>query len=182
MSYQKPAVFEQLRPPVAADPSGHSPVRRRNLKNLLINTEQRSVIKNDELIRKFTDDGKMIQNNVWNSRHHVTPSGFNSSNHRFYKQYFDKNFRDTDRVLMSPQRTYDPYQQNDIKGTRMPDYSRNAKERDIYGELGWVNNFSVKFSKNNDCLHPNYREFFDKPKNHEAAFSNMTMTNTEFFR
>lgn len=64
----------------------------------------------------------------------------------------------------------------------MPEYSRAAHERDVYGELGWVNNFSVKFSKNNDKLHPNYREFFDIPKNHQTAYTNMTMTNTDFFR
>jgi hypothetical protein len=46
----------------------------------------------------------------------------------------------------------------------MPDYSKIAKERDIYGELGWVPNFNVKFSKDNQHMHPSYREFFDYPK------------------
>lgn len=50
----------------------------------------------------------------------------------------------------------------------MPDYSKAARDRDIYGELGWVTNFNVKFSKNNDYLHPSYREFFDEPKNQQA--------------
>jgi len=36
---------------------------------------------------------------------------------------------------------------NDIKGTRMPDYSGVSKDRDIYGELGWIPNFNVKCSK-----------------------------------
>ena len=64
----------------------------------------------------------------------------------------------------------------------MPDYSKLAKDRDIYGELGWINNFNVKFSKNNHKLHPCYREFFDGPKNYHNQFNNSTMTNSEFFR
>jgi hypothetical protein len=55
----------------------------------------------------------------------------------------------------------DPYELNQIKGTRMPDYSRVIKERDIYGELGWVPNFQVKLSKNNGRMHRAYKEFFD---------------------
>ena len=64
----------------------------------------------------------------------------------------------------------------------MPDYSKLAKDRDIYGELGWINNFNVKCSKNNDKLYPTYREFFDGPKNYHTTFNNSTMTNSEFFR
>jgi hypothetical protein len=33
---------------------------------------------------------------------------------------------------------------NEIKGTIMPDYSNVSKDRDIYGELGWIPNFNVK--------------------------------------
>ena len=32
----------------------------------------------------------------------------------------------------------------------MPDYAKFVKERDVYGELCWLDNFSVKNSKNND--------------------------------
>ena len=64
----------------------------------------------------------------------------------------------------------------------MPDYSKLSKERDIYGELGWIQNFNVKFSKNNDKLHPSYREFFDGPKNYHNQFNSSTLTNSEFFR
>lgn len=31
----------------------------------------------------------------------------------------------------------------------MPDYSKVAAGRDIYGEMGWIPNFNVKLSKNN---------------------------------
>lgn len=43
----------------------------------------------------------------------------------------------------------------------MPPWSRVDKERDIYGELGWVENFNVTMSKNNNTRHLTYREFFD---------------------
>lgn len=35
----------------------------------------------------------------------------------------------------------DPYDMNTVKGTRMPDWSKLTKERDIYGELAWIPNF-----------------------------------------
>lgn len=35
----------------------------------------------------------------------------------------------------------------------MPDYSKVAAERDIYGELGWIPNFDIKNSKNNEVRH-----------------------------
>ena len=98
------------------------------------------------------------------------------------QQYFDKDFKIKDHRMMMPQRQLDPYEENDVKGTRMPDYTKLVHERDIYGELGWINNFNVKFSKNNNRLHPNYREFFDMPKNYHVQFNNSTMTNSEFFR
>ena len=64
----------------------------------------------------------------------------------------------------------------------MPDYSQAAKERDIYGELGWIPNMHVKVSKNNDKYHSTTREYFDQPMNYHATFNNSTMTNSEFFR
>ena len=64
----------------------------------------------------------------------------------------------------------------------MPDYTKLAQERDIYGELGWISNFNVKCSKNNTKLYPTYREFFDGPKNYSSTFNNTSMTNQEFFR
>lgn len=57
----------------------------------------------------------------------------------------------------------DPYEMNTVKGTRMPDWSRVSKERDLYGELGWVPNFQVTTSKHNNKLHNRFKEYFDKP-------------------
>lgn len=71
---------------------------------------------------------------------------------------------------------------NEIKGTRMPDYSGVSKDRDIYGELGWIPNFNVKCSKNNNARHTGNREYFDGPMNYHVTFNNSTMTNSEFFR
>ena len=83
---------------------------------------------------------------------------------------------------MKPLREHDPYEMNEIKGTRMPDYSNCSKDRDIYGELGWIPNFNVKCSKNNQMRHVTNREYFDGPMNYHVTFNNSTMTNSEFFR
>ena len=98
------------------------------------------------------------------------------------KQFFVKPCKNKEPALITPQRQLDPYEENEVKGTRMPDYSKVSKERDIYGELGWIPNFNVKYSKNNQKLYPTYREFFDYPKNYHNQFNNQTMTNQEFFR
>ena len=64
----------------------------------------------------------------------------------------------------------------------MPDYTKLSKERDIYGELGWISNFNIKNAKNNHKLYPTYREYFDSPKNYQNQFNNASLTNQEFFR
>jgi len=64
----------------------------------------------------------------------------------------------------------------------MPDYTKLALDRDVYGELGWIQNFNVKCSKDNERLYPTYREFFDGPKNYHCRFNTANMTNSEFFR
>ena len=84
--------------------------------------------------------------------------------------------------MMKAKRELDPYELNEFKGTRMPDYSVMSKDRDIYGELGWIPNFNVKCSKNNGMRHPTNREYFDGPMNYHMTFNNSTMTDSEFFR
>jgi hypothetical protein len=84
--------------------------------------------------------------------------------------------------VIRPKRELDPYEMNEFKGTRMPDYAKVVKERDIYGELGWIPNFNVKCSKDNNNRHSTTREYFDQPLNYHATFNNSTMTNSEFFR
>ena len=84
--------------------------------------------------------------------------------------------------MITPKRQLDPYEENEVKGTRMPKYTINDKERDIYGELGWTTNFSQKHSKDNDKMYPTAREFFDSPRHYASRFANQDMTNAEFFR
>ena len=64
----------------------------------------------------------------------------------------------------------------------MPEYSIVAKNRDVFGELGWLPNFNVKKSKNNDDRHPNYKEFFDQPKDYSVEFHTASQTNQEFYK
>ena len=65
----------------------------------------------------------------------------------------------TDTVAYKPQRATDPFIENELRGTRMPDYANVP--RDIPGELGWIPNFDVKLSRDNHLRHKNMREFFD---------------------
>lgn len=97
------------------------------------------------------------------------------------EEFFDKPFRSKREVAHQPRRQADPYEENEIKGTRMPDYSIVAKNRDVFGELGWIPNFNVKKSKNNDYRHTNYKEFFDKPKDYTLEFHTATQSNQELF-
>lgn len=76
----------------------------------------------------------------------------------------------------------DPYEENEVKGTRIPDYSKVSADRDIFGELGWIPNFNVKKSKNNNDRHDNFREFFDQPKDYNVEFTQASRTQGEFFR
>ena len=56
----------------------------------------------------------------------------------------------------------------------MPSYSNVT--RDIYGELGWVPNFAVTYSKNNGDLHSNFKEYFDQPRQYNELFNNSSVT------
>ena len=70
----------------------------------------------------------------------------------------------------------DPYEMNEVKGTRMPEWSVVDKERDVYGELAWIPNFQVALSKNNPNMHRNFKEFFDQPKNYQAVYNNSNVS------
>mmetsp|Transcript_23568 Transcript_23568/g.31605 ORF Transcript_23568/g.31605 Transcript_23568/m.31605 type:complete len:107 (-) Transcript_23568:933-1253(-) len=106
MSRQNVMVFESMRPPVAAD-KGNTPLRSKNAKAIFKlangNYEDRSGqrVTKDQVVLNYTDDGR-LQDSAWNGRHHVTPSHFNFKNSRFYKQYFDKEFKNTERVMINP--------------------------------------------------------------------------------
>ena len=135
------------------------------------------------LVLKYCDDGMLAPSDFqWNKRHQHSPSRFNTKNHMHYKQLFDKNSQQAQPILIKPERDLDPCELNEIKGTRMPEWSTVVKDRDVYGELGWLGNFNVKCSKNNTKNHSTTREYFDSPLNYEQTFNNSTMSNSEFFR
>jgi len=100
MSYTKDVVvYPELRPPVASI-DGKSPLRGKRLTNIFrthaqlqggdaTNAEAAAKL----IVHKYTDNGMLAPNDdQWNKRHHFSPSVFNSNNHTYYKQYFDKTF------------------------------------------------------------------------------------------
>ena len=89
MSKQNTMVYENMRPPVAAE-LGETPLRSKGARQIfqLANGEfeDRSGFKitKEQVVMNYTDDGKLVDAN-WNNRHHVTPSLFNTKNHKHYK-------------------------------------------------------------------------------------------------
>ena len=89
MSRHNTMIYENMRPPVASE-AGETPLRGKGARQIfqLANGEfeDRSGFKitKDQVVMNYTDDGKLVDAN-WNSRHHVTPSLFNTKNHKHYK-------------------------------------------------------------------------------------------------
>lgn len=76
------------------------------------------------IVDKYTDDGMLAPNDdQWNKRHNIIPSKWNHKTHIHYKQFFDKSTRAKQPIHIKPKREMDPYEMNEFKGTRMPDYS-----------------------------------------------------------
>ena len=82
-------VFTEMRPPVAAQ-DGNTPLRGKNVSKLLdmaesqYQNEQGFRLTKGDILKNYTDDARMTDKN-WNHRHHVTPSAFNTNNHKYYK-------------------------------------------------------------------------------------------------
>ena len=90
MSAKKPVmVFSEMRPPVAAD-DGQTPLRGKHVGKLFdlaageYQDESGFRLTKEQICKNYTDDARMTDKN-WNGRHHVTPSGFNKNNHKYYK-------------------------------------------------------------------------------------------------
>lgn len=89
MQDRKMMVFTEMRPPVAAQ-EGNSPLRGKNVNKLfdLAASEYQDNagfrLTKDQLLKNFTDDARLTDKQ-WNNRHHVTPSAFNITNHKYYK-------------------------------------------------------------------------------------------------
>lgn len=83
-------VFEQLRPPIAIDNHGRSPLRLRRADEIFSLADRNFVDRQGQkitrklIIQHQTDSGHLVDNK-WNSRHHVSPSTFNLKNNCFFK-------------------------------------------------------------------------------------------------
>ena len=89
MSKNNVMVFSEMRPPVASH-YGETPLRGKHV-NKLIDLAQGEYadangfrLTKEQVVKNYTDDARMSDPN-WNNRHHVTASGFNKSNHTYYK-------------------------------------------------------------------------------------------------
>ena len=78
-----------MRPPVAAE-KGNTPLRGKKVQKIfeLANGEYEDKsgyrITMDQVVQNYTDDAR-LQDSVWDQRHHITPSGFNNKNSKYYK-------------------------------------------------------------------------------------------------
>ena len=83
-------VFKQMRPPVAIDTHGQSPLRTKKAKEVFkigeLGFENGSGMKvtRDVVVKNQTDDGRLADVD-WNARHHVSPSHFNKQNKSYYQ-------------------------------------------------------------------------------------------------
>ena len=94
MSKNNVMVFGEMRPPVAAH-NGETPLRGKHVNKLIDMADGEFAdangfrITKEQVIKNYTDDARMSDFN-WNNRHHVTPSGFNKNNHKYYKVSWPK--------------------------------------------------------------------------------------------
>ena len=83
-------VFKNLRPPIAIDNLGQSPLRTKSAKQTYQLGDGHYQDKNgyritrDAIVKNQTDDGRLTDVH-WNGRHHVNPSHFNDQNHPYYR-------------------------------------------------------------------------------------------------
>ena len=96
----------------------------------------------------------------WNAHFHVVQSKNNTASHRFYREYFDKPPRLREASLLMPFKFRDPYLTDP---SRMPTRSKVFRPAQRTSEVQWRRDFAVMHSKNNEQLHPCYKEFFDSP-------------------
>ncbi len=83
-------VFENMRPPVAIDNQGKSPLRTKKgveifkLGELYVQDGQGHTLTKAKIVRQQTDDGRLADQD-WNKRHHVSPSHFNHKNKSYHQ-------------------------------------------------------------------------------------------------
>ena len=83
-------VFKNMRPPVCIAEDGKSPLRGKRADQVFKLADGSFQDKNgfkitkEAIVKNYTDDARLVDIN-WNNRHHVTPSEFNATNHKYYK-------------------------------------------------------------------------------------------------
>ena len=83
-------VFQQMRPPIAIEETGKTPVRTKKAEKVFElgngNYSDRKGLKitRNQIIQNQTDDGRLLDVE-WNKRHHVSPSFFNNKNKSYYR-------------------------------------------------------------------------------------------------
>lgn len=102
----------------------------------------------------------------WDQNHHVSPSLHNKKTHIYYKQFFDKPAKNVQNHIIKYKKTLDPYLENEFKNW-IPTYSTVYNTWIREKELDWVDNFAVKWSKDNNRIHQKFKEYFDMPKKYE---------------
>lgn len=114
----------------------------------------------------------------WINNAHISHSKDNHAYHTQYRQYFDKKFGErqyTDQfkcVYKTPSNGQKEYYafDNDTKyywEKRSPvDPKSKKKYLQDFIEDGFIHDFNVMYSKNNNDRHPLRREYFDKPVNY----------------
>ena len=89
MSRHNVMVFQNMRPPVAAE-KGNTPLRGRQANEIfkLANGQYQdrsgSKVTMDQVVHNYTDDARLADSG-WDHRHHISPSAWNNKNSRFYK-------------------------------------------------------------------------------------------------
>lgn len=83
-------VFKNMRPPVAIDSNGQSPVRTKKASEVFqmgegnFQDRQGFKVTKEQIVKNQTDDGRLVDID-WNNRHHVNPSFYNSANKSYYQ-------------------------------------------------------------------------------------------------
>jgi len=89
MSKDNVMIFEAMRPPVAAE-KGNTPLRGKGVKDIFslgtghYQNKNGTPITKNEVVLNYTDDARM-EDSVWDRRHQVSPSAFNTKNSIFNK-------------------------------------------------------------------------------------------------
>eukprot|EP00347_Sterkiella_histriomuscorum_P017193 403350317 len=125
--------------------------------------QQRQMIQNSQS-QYFLPNINLSKRKPWNPRFHVSSLSNLAKSHPFYRGYFDKNERVNDRKLLKP--THPEKSMREIIQTQQTQMMRRSTSQQSL--QNWDGYFSKMHSKNNEKVHTNFREFFDKPIVYDA--------------